>query len=99
MTSKMDWLISLPESTTSLADFKIAETDTFQKKIQLSKYKVLYKKITEYIYPLLRENPYFGPNIKKLKGEYKEVYRFKIGDYRLFYTISEETVIVFILRY
>jgi len=75
----------------------IAETDTFQKKIQSSKYKFLYKKIEEYVYPLLRENPYFGPNIKKLKGEYKEVYRFWVGDYRLFYTISQETVIVFIL--
>lgn len=56
----------------------IAETDTFQKKIQSSKYKFLYKKIEEYVYPLLRENPYFGPNIKKLKGEYKEVYRFRV---------------------
>jgi len=80
-----------------LANFKIAETETFEKKIQSPKYEFLYKKIQHYIYPLLRENPYFGPNIKKLKGEYKEVYRFRIGDYRLFYTISEETVIIFML--
>ena len=80
-----------------MANFKIAETDTFEKKIGSLKYKALYKKITDYVYPILRENPFFGANIKKLKGEYKDVYRFRIGDYRLFYKISEETVIVFIL--
>jgi mRNA interferase RelE/StbE len=80
-----------------LASYKIAETDTFEKKISSIKYKALYKKINDYVYPILRENPFFGPNIKKLKGEYKDLYRFRIGDYRLFYTISEETVIVFII--
>ena len=80
-----------------MASYKIAETDTFEKKISSIKYKALYKKINDYVYPILRENPFFGPNIKKLKGEYKDVYRFRIGDYRLFYKISDETVIVFIL--
>jgi len=80
-----------------LSNYKIAETETFKKKIQTAKYKELYKNITEYIYPLLRENPYFGPNIKKLKGKFKDVYRYRIGNYRLFYKISEETVIVFII--
>ena len=46
---------------------------------------------------MLRKNPYFGSNIKKLKGNYKDLYRFRIGDYRLFYKISEDTVIVFII--
>jgi mRNA interferase RelE/StbE len=80
-----------------LAKYKIAETETFSKKIASPKYKVLYKKINDYVYPLLRENPFYGSNIKKLKGEYKEVYRYRIGDYRLFYKVSEETVIVFII--
>ncbi len=65
--------------------YKIAETETFEKKINTLKY------------PILRENPYFGPNIKKLKGEYRELYRYKIGEYRLFYKVSEETVIIFII--
>ena len=80
-----------------MAKYKIAETETFEKKILTPKYKFLYNKILDYIYPILRENPYFGPNIKKLKGEFKEIYRYRIGDYRLFYKISEETVIVFAL--
>ena len=80
-----------------MSNYKIAETDTFVKKINSSKYKHLYSKIVEYVYPLLKENPFYGNNIKKLKGEYKEIYRFRIGDYRLFYKISEETIIVFII--
>ena len=80
-----------------MSNYKIAETETFEKKIKSQKYKHLYSKIVEYVYPLLRDNPFYGNNIKKLKGEYKEIYRFRIGDYRLFYKISEETVIVFII--
>ena len=73
-----------------MAEFKIAETETFQKKIQSPTYRQLYSKIYDFVYPVLRENPYFGNNIKKLKGELKEVYRFRIGDYRLFYKIVED---------
>ena len=80
-----------------MAKFKIAETETFEKKIKMVKFKSLYKKITDYVYPILRENPYFGPNIKKLKGSYKDLYRYRIGDYRLFYKIFEEKVILFII--
>ena len=80
-----------------MANYKIAETETFEKKIQSIKYRSLYQKITDYVYPILRENPYFGPNIKKLKGNYKELYRYRIGDHRLFYKVSEETVLIFII--
>ena len=80
-----------------MAKYRIAETETFEKKIKSTKYKFLYKKIKEYVYPMLRKNPYFGSNIKKLKSDYKDLYRFRIGDYRLFYKISEDTVIVFII--
>ena len=80
-----------------MTKYRIAETETFEKKIKSTKYKSLYKKIKEYVYPILRKNPYFGSNIKKLKSDYKDLYRFRIGDYRLFYKISEDTVIVFII--
>ena len=78
--------------------YKIAETDTFLKKIKSRKYNPLYKKIFEDVYPILRNNPFFGVNIKKLKGEYREIYRFRIGDYRLFYKIDETAFIIFIIN-
>lgn len=79
-----------------MGDFIIAETESFQKKIKTLKYSQLYPKITDYVYPLLRTNPFYGSNIKKLKGEYQDVYRFRIGSYRLFYKIAQDKVIVFI---
>jgi len=79
-----------------LADFIIAETESFQKKIRTLKYSALYSKITDYVYPLLRTNPFYGTNIKKLRGEYRDVYRFRIGAYRLFYKINQDKVIVFV---
>ena len=76
---------------------KIAETENYSKKINSKKYSHLSKKIFEDIYPILRSNPFFGANIKKLKGEYKDIYRFRIASYRLFYKVDEQKRIVFIL--
>ena len=77
--------------------FKIAETETFQKVIQHPKFNKIYTKITTYIYPQLQKNPFYGPNIKKLKREYESYYRYRIGSYRLFYQVKKETITVFIV--
>ena len=77
--------------------FQIAETESFQKLISSNRYKNLYEKIKNYVYPQLRNNPFFGPNIKKLKGKLEDYYRYRIGKYRLFYMVDEEKVIVFIV--
>ncbi len=76
-------------------NYKIAETQTFQKEIEKPQYKNVYKKITEYIYPVLRQNPFFGPNIKRLKGNYSDFFRYRVGQYRLFYKVSQETITIF----
>ena len=81
-----------------MGNYKIAETETFSKKINSKKFKHLYSKIVNDIYPILKNNPFFGINIKRLKGKYKEIYRFRIGDYRLFYKINEQEVIIFIIN-
>jgi len=49
------------------------------------------------VYPLLRRNPYYGPNIKRLKGQYSDYYRYRIGDYRLLYTIKSDKIMIFII--
>ncbi|GJM40245.1 MAG: hypothetical protein DHS20C20_05270 [Ardenticatenaceae bacterium] len=77
-------------------DFKIAETKTFAKvKKKIS--PKLYQKINDVVYPQLRSNPYFGANIKKLKGEFEGFYRYRIGNYRLFYLIDDKKVFVFVV--
>ena len=77
--------------------YKIAETETFSKKAGKPQFSHLYQKIFEDIYPILRNNPFFGTNIKKLKGEYKDLYRFRIGDYRVLYKIEDNEKIIFIV--
>jgi len=76
-----------------LSEFQIAETKGFTKRKE-SIAQELYEKIKSVIYPQLRRNPYFGPNIKKLKGDLAPYYRFRIGDYRLFYLIEADKVLV-----
>lgn len=78
-------------------EFKIAETDSFSKKIKKAEFKAVYNKITNYIYPQLKKNPFYGPNIKKLKGKFSDIYRYRTGQYRLFYTVDTEIIVVFII--
>ena len=80
-----------------LNKFKIAETDTFVSKLSDPKFSKIYKKISDYVYPQLRENPFFGSNIKKLKGDFEGLYRYRVGNYRIFYKIENNQVLVIIL--
>jgi len=81
-----------------LSDFNIAESKTFSKtKNKID--KQLYQKIKNVVYPQLRRNPFYGTNIKKLKGEFEDYYRYRIGSYRLFYLIDRNEVIVLIIDF
>ena len=82
----------------STDEFSIAETATFLKRIESRDYERYYEKIVEEIYPRLRRNPHFGPNIKRLKGNLKSLFRYRIGDYRLFYTTDLEKKRIYILE-
>ncbi len=81
-----------------LNSFIIAETELFVKKIQKSEFKRIYQKIKDVVYPQLKANPFYGPNIKKLKGEFADIYRYRIGEYRLFNTIDTNKIIVFVIN-
>jgi len=50
-----------------------------------------------YAYPQLRQNPYYGKNIKKLVNYDPDTWRYRIGDYRFFYTIDDHKKIVYML--
>jgi mRNA interferase RelE/StbE len=55
----------------------------------------LEAKLREHVYPVLRENPHFGPNVKRLKSWDPPTWRYRIGDWRLFYEIDQQQRIVF----
>ncbi len=79
-----------------MSDFQIAESKTFQK-VRNKMNPKLYAKIKDIVYPQLRSNPFFGINIKKLKGDFDSYYRYRIGNYGLFYLIENEKVLVVIV--
>ncbi|MFA4923824.1 MAG: type II toxin-antitoxin system RelE/ParE family toxin [Ignavibacteriaceae bacterium] len=54
------------------------------------------KKLLQYIYPQLRDEPHYGNNIKKLVNHKPETWRYRIGKYRLFYIIDEREKTIFI---
>lgn len=80
-----------------MADFRIFETVQFQKdlkQIARSGMPKLVNKLHDYVYPQLRSNPAAGPNIKRLKGPYSDVWRYRIGAWRFFYSIDEKRRVV-----
>lgn len=84
----------------SSARFKIFETDQFAKDLQQDfsgQQSRIIKKLNVYVYPQLRENPYFGKNLKKLRNFQPDTWRYRIGDYRFFYTIDDKKKIVFMI--
>ena len=83
-----------------MSDYRIFETEEFQKqlaRVTPSQRKVVEKKLPAYAYPQLRTAPYYGPNIRKLRGYAPETWRYRIGNYRVFYCVDEEDPIVSIL--
>ena len=79
-----------------LSKFQIAESNTFRK-VKTKIDPQLYIKIKNIVYPQLRTNPFFGTNIKKLKGDFEGYYRYRVGSYRLFYLIENEKILVVIV--
>ncbi|CAN2044176.1 mRNA interferase RelE/StbE [Candidatus Magnetomoraceae bacterium gMMP-13] len=79
-------------------NFQIAETKNFQK-IKKKIDKKLYDKIVNNVYPQLKSNPFYGTNIKKLKGQFEGYYRYRVGNYRLFYLIENVKVLVIITNF
>jgi mRNA interferase RelE/StbE len=83
-----------------LNNYRIFETEQFQKdlkQIALSGQRKVTQNLHEFVYPQLRKHPHFGPNIKKLKDFDPEIWRYRIGAWRLFYKIDEKEKIPFLV--
>jgi len=57
----------------------------------------LEAKLRDYVYPLLRQTPHSGPNIKRLKNWDPPTWRYRVGDWRFFYEIEEKQRIIFMI--
>jgi len=49
------------------------------------------------VYPQIKEEPFWGNNIKKLQGYDPNTWRYRIGKFRLFYIVDQEDRIIYIL--
>jgi mRNA interferase RelE/StbE len=58
--------------------------------------KALAKKIARCL-EQLEQTPLLHPNIKALKGDYLGYYRYRIGDYRVIYSVEDELVQVLVI--
>ncbi len=45
----------------------------------------------------LKENPYEHPNIKRLKGPLSGYFRYRVGDWRVVYSVDEQKRVVVVL--
>ena len=84
----------------SLSNFKIFETDQFLSDLEREfngQNERIKRKLDSYVYPQLKEQPYFGENIKKLRDYKPETWRYRIGGHRFFYEIDGHKKIVFMI--
>jgi mRNA-degrading endonuclease RelE of RelBE toxin-antitoxin system len=54
-------------------------------------------KLRDYVNPTLRQNPYFGPNIKRLKNWKPPTWRYRVGEWRFFYEVDEMEKTIFLI--
>jgi len=83
-----------------LSDYRIFKTEEFSKSLDgldLKKRRLVESKLEKQIYPQLRDQPFYGPHIRKLRGYKPETWRYRIGNYRLFYAVHEKVKVVAML--
>ena len=83
-----------------MVNFRIFETSQFQEDLKTKlgdRSNKIIAKLRGFVYPQLRKQPYFGKNIKKLKGYKPDTWRCRIGNYRFFYEIDDKRKIIFMI--
>ena len=86
------------EEAGSFQRFKVFETRRFLADLAglgIVSQRRLEAKLRDYVYPILRQTPHSGSNIKRLKNWDPPTWRYRVGDWRFFYEIDEKPRIVF----
>ncbi len=83
-----------------MAEYRIFETDEFRKKLRsldVRQRSFVESKLKKLVYPQLRIQPRVGRNIKTLQGYDPDTWRYRIGRFRIFFGIDDESRIVSML--
>ena len=81
-------------------EYRVFETTEFTRrlgKLPASDARAIRKKLDEYVYPQIREMPFFGVNVKKLRGYTPDIWRYRVGRFRVFYTVDQEEQVISML--
>jgi mRNA interferase RelE/StbE len=84
----------------ALPEYRVFETDEFLRnleKLSARDRNYIQGKLAEHAYPRLRAQPYYGTNIRKLRGYTPDTWRYRAGRYRVFYMVDEEDRTVYVL--
>ena len=82
------------------SEYRIFETAEFMAKLDKlpdRQGRAIRAKLQSYVYPQMRKQPVNGTNIRKLRGFAADVWRYRIGDFRIFYTVDEDDLVVSML--
>ncbi len=74
--------------------YRIFETEDYIKDLERLAIANLQAKLTQQVYPQLRNNPFYGTNIRRLKNYQPPTWRYRIGKYRFFYEVDQDDRIV-----
>jgi len=83
-----------------LSEYRIFETEEFGrslKKLSATDADFIQAKLQGQAYPQLREMPFYGPNIRKLRGYKPDTWRYRIGNCRVFFHVDSDAKVVFLL--
>ena len=78
-------------------EYRIFQTERFQKDLKIIARggdRVVLEKLRENVYPQLKVQPRFGPQIKKLRTYTPETWRYRIRTWRFFYEVDDDERIV-----
>jgi mRNA interferase RelE/StbE len=93
--------MTMPEpGRAGLPEFRIFETEEFVRaldKLPDESSEFVPTKLRSHAYPQLRDMPFYGPSIGKLRRYTPETWRYRIGRYRVFYHVDADAHIVYIL--
>ncbi len=81
-------------------NYRLFETNEFRSRLadlDPDPRRLVEAKLKAHIYPQLKTQPYFGPNIKKLRGYSPETWRVRLGQFRLFFAIDPQERMVSLL--
>ncbi|MDD9986929.1 MAG: type II toxin-antitoxin system RelE/ParE family toxin [Spirochaetaceae bacterium] len=82
------------------SEYRLFETDEFLSKLDGllgPRAAAIRAKLRSQVYLQIRTQPFHGANIRKLRGFAAGAWRYRIGNYRIFYTVDQDDRVVSLL--